>query len=323
MIIVLNHLILKINIESFLDKNSRNGLVGLINSNKNSYLLVCIHALSSCEILTKFFLTQSNKYLNNNLNKEKYLFISYYTELINKMWVGTNQIVNPSKFSELFLNYIKNIKINDIDALDVLTILLDKFHEELNEYKNKNINDANFYYQLPNENDKIASNRWLKTFKSINELIIVDLFHGQLKEIVSCPYCNCEYISYPFFTCLNLPIPNPKNDIKTKFRVFPYSNNLFHYIDISYYNIDKNTSILDIKNKIKEYKMFSKTNFEALLYENNELIGILSDNTLIYDYIFYRYNFSDDNFIDYEITFMEKPEEKINSIYIYTIPIIF
>ena len=53
------------------------------------------------------------------------------------MWVGTNQIVNPSKFSELFLNYIRNIKINDIDALDVLTILLDKFHEELNEYKKK------------------------------------------------------------------------------------------------------------------------------------------------------------------------------------------
>ena len=316
--------IININIESFLDKNSRNGLVGLINSGKNDYLLVCIQALSSCEILTKFFLTQSNKYLNNNnLSKENYSFTSYYTELINKMWVGTNQIVNPSKFSELFLNYIKNIKINDIDALDTLTILLDKFHEELNEYKNKNINNINFYYQLPNENDKNASNRWLKLFKSINESIIVDLFHGQLKQIVSCPYCNCEYISYPFFTCLNLPIPNPKNDIKTKFRVFPFSNNLFNYVEISYYDIDKYTSILDIKNKIKEYKMFSKSNFEALIYENNELIGILPDNTLIYDYIFYRYNFSDENFIEYEITFMEKPEEKINNIYIYSTPIIF
>ena len=314
----------EIKIESFLDKNSRNGLVGLTNNGENDYLLSCIQALSSCEILTKFILTQSNKYLNETyISKDKNSFISCYTELINKMWVGNNPVVNPSKFTELFFTHINKLKLENIDALDALTFLLDKLHEELNEYKNKKSDNIDFYYQLINESDKNASNRWIKAYKSMNESIIIDLFYGQLKQIIICPYCNCEFISYPFFSCLNLPIPNPKNDIKSIFRVFPYSNNLFNYAEISYYDINKMTSILNIKDKIKQYKMFSKTNLEALLYENNEFVEILPDDTLVYDYVFSRYNFSDENFIDYEITFIEKPEEKHNNIYIYTTPVIF
>ena len=145
------------------------------------------------------------------------------------MWVGNNPVVNPSKFTELFFTHINKLKLENIDALDALTFLLDKLHEEFNEYKNKKSDNIDFYYQLINESDKNASNRWIKAYKSMNESIIIDLFYGQLKQIRICPYCNCEFISYPFFSCLNLPIPNPKNDIKSIFRVFPYSNNLFNY----------------------------------------------------------------------------------------------
>ena len=58
------------------------------------------------------------------------------------MWIGTDKVVNPSKFCDIFFKQIKNIKIDDIDALDILTILLDKFHEELNEYKNKSFKNC-------------------------------------------------------------------------------------------------------------------------------------------------------------------------------------
>jgi len=315
------------NIECFLDKNSRNGLVTLNDSGKNLFLSSCIYALSSCEIFSKFILSQSDKYLDEKyIAKDKESIISCFSELINQMWVGSNSVVNSSKFSKLFIDNIKNLKINNIDALDCLIILLDKFHEELNEYKNKSRAQINFYNQQPEENDKFAAYRWLKSFKSMNESIIVDLFYGQIKQILLCPYCNYENISYPFTKHLNLPIPNKEEITKTKFRVFPFSDNLFNYVDIYYYDVDKFTSILDIKNKIRQYKIFSKSNLEALVYENNEFVGILPDNTLIYDYIFPRYNLTDDIFIDYEISFVEKPEEKGHNnknIDIYVIPIIF
>ena len=40
--------------------------------------------------------------------------------------------------------------------------------------------------------------------------------------------------------------------------------------------------------------MFSKSNMEAVLFENNELVEILPDKTLICDYVYPRYDFGDD-----------------------------
>ena len=230
---------------------SRNGLVTLNDSGGNYFLSPCIHILSSCEIFSKFILSQSDKYLDENyIAKDKESITSCFCELINQMWLGTNPVVNSSKISKLFFDkIIKNLKINNIDALDCLIFLLDKFHEELNEYKNKSREKINFYNQQQDESDRIAANRWLRTFKLMNKSIIVDLFYGQIRQIILCPFCNYEKISYPFITHLNLPIPDKEEITKTKFRVFPFSNNSFNYVDIYYYDVDKFTSILDVKKK--------------------------------------------------------------------------
>lgn len=110
---------------------------------------------------------------------------------------------------------------------------------------------------------------------------------------------------------------------KVTFRVFPYSMNNFNYVEVSFYNINKYSSVLDLKNKIKQYKMFNKSNLNDVLYENNELVEVLSDDTLIYDYVFPRYDFSDEYFIDYEISFIEKPEIKKEEINIFITPVVF
>ena len=316
-----------INIQSFLDKNSRNGLTGLINIGGTDFLLSSIQALSSCEIFTKFILTQSHKYLNDKyLAKDNSSLISCYSELIYQMWVGTNKEINPSKFRDLFFNQIfKTTRSTNLDVLDILIILLEKFHNELNENKKKiDEDEINFYEQQIGESDGVAALRWWKLHKYLNDSIIIDLFQGQLKVKISCPICKWTNISYPPFLYLNLPMPNKDEMTKTTFRVFPYSNNLFNYVEIPIYGINKFTSILDIKNKISQYKMFAKSNIEAILFENNELVEILHDKTLIYDYVYPRYDFGDDYFIDYEIAFIEKPENIINKeINLYITPIVF
>ena len=318
-----------INIQSFLDKNSRNGLTGLINIGGTDFLLSSIQALSSCETLTKFILTQSHKYLNDKyVAKDNSSLVSCYSELIYQMWVGTNKEINPSKFRDLFFNQIfKTSRASNLDVLDILIILLEKFHYELNENKKKvNEDEINFYEQQIGESDGVAALRWWKLHKLINDSIIIDLFQGQLKVKISCPICKWTNVSYPPFLYLNLPMPNKDEMTKSTFRVFPYSNNLFNYVEIPIYGINKFTSILNIKNKIAQYKMFAKSNIEAVLFENNELVEILQDKTLIYDYVFPRYDFGDDYFIDYEIAFIEKPENKVNKdseISLYVTPIVF
>ena len=316
-----------INIQSFLDKNSRNGLAGLMNIGGTDFLLSSIQALSSCETFTKFILTQSHKYLNDKYSaKDNTSLISCYSELIYQMWVGTNKEINPSKFRDLFFNQIfKTSRASNLDVLDILIILLEKFHNELNENKKKlDEDEINFYEQQIGESDGVAALRWWKSHKLLNDSIIIDLFQGQLKVKISCPICKWTNVSYPPFLYLNLPMPNKDEMTKTTFRIFPYSNNLFNYVEIPIYGINKFTSILDIKNKISQYKMFSKSNIEAILFENNELIEILQDSTLIYDYVYPRYDFGDDYFIDYEIAFIEKPDTKNNNdISLYITPIVF
>ena len=317
-----------INIQSFLDKNSRNGLTGLVNIGGTDFLLSSIQALSSCEIFTKFILTQSHKYLNDKyIAKDNSSLISCYSELIYQMWVGTNKEINPSKFRDLFFNQIfKTSRNSNLDVLDILIILLEKFHSELNENKKVDEDEIDLNEQQIGEPDEKAAFRWWKFHKLLNDSIIIDLFQGQLKVEISCPKCKANYVSYPPFLYLNLPMPNKDEMTKSTFRVFPYSNNLFNYFEIPIYGINKFTSILSIKNKIMQYKMFAKSNIEAVLFENNELVEILQDKDLIYDYVFPRYDFGDDFFIDYEIAFIEKPENKVdksNEINLYITPIVF
>ena len=315
-----------INIKSFLDKNSRKGLTGLINIGDSDFLLAIIQALSCCETFIKFILTQSHKYLNDKyIAKDNTSLVSCYSELVYQMWVGSNKEINPSKFKDLFFNQIfKNNTSQNLDILDIFILLLDKLHSELNTHKNKDDDDKQDYYpQQIGESDGQAALRWWKLHKEFNNSIIADLFQGQLKLKIACPICKWGYISYPPFYFLNVPLPNKDDMSKVTFRVFPYSTNDFNYVEISFYNINKFTSVSEMKNKIRQYKMFNKSNLDAVLFENNELTEILDDETLIYDYVFPRYDFSDEYFVDYEISFIEKPENKKEEINLYVTPIVF
>ena len=316
-----------ISIKSFLDKNSRKGLTGLINIGESDFILSIIQALSCCEIFIKYILTQSHKYLNDKYTaKDNTSLVACYSELVYQMWVGSNKEINPSKFKDLFFNQIfKNNNNNrSLDILDIFLLLLDKLHLELNTNKNKNDEEEPDYYpQQIGESDGQAALRWWKLHKEFNNSIVSDLFQGQLKLKICCPICKWGYVTYPPFYFLNLPLPNKDEMSKITFRVFPYSINDFNYVEISFYNINKFTSVSEIKKKIKQYKMFNKSNLDAVLFENNELVEILEDDTLIYDYVYPRYDFSDEYFIDYEISFIEKPENKREEINLYVTPIVF
>ena len=316
-----------INIKSFLDKNSRKGLTGLINIGESDFILSIIQALSCCEIFIKYILTQSHKYLNDKYTaKDNTSLVACYSELVYQMWVGSNKEINPSKFKDLFFNQIfKNNNNNrSLDILDIFLLLLDKLHLELNTNRNKNDEEEPDYYpQQIGESDGQAALRWWKLHKEFNNSIVSDLFQGQLKLKICCPICKWGYVTYPPFYFLNLPLPNKDEMSKITFRVFPYSINDFNYVEISFYNINKFTSVSEIKKKIKQYKMFNKSNLDAVLFENNELVEILEDDILIYDYVYPRYDFSDEYFIDYEISFIEKPENKREEINLYVTPIVF
>ena len=311
----------QININAFLDGKSRHGLVGLKNSGGIDFLLSPIQVLSHCKELTKFFLTGNFK---SAKAKEDTPLCAAYADLINQLWVGSAPVVSPTNFRNVFFILIKELaNASGIDACDIFVVILDKLHSELNEIK-KRPEDLYFYEQDYGESDLQACNRWWKVHNLMNKSVIIDLFQGQIKRKIVCSVCKSVSVAYPPFLYIDLPIPDKEEMSKIHFRVFPYDYS-YQYVSVEMYDINKFTSVKDIKKRIKEYKVFSSSVIEALLYKDCELVQILPDDVLIYDYIFTRYNFSDEEFIEYEISFVEKPkhEEKSETIDFYVTPITF
>lgn len=315
----------QININAFLDGKSRHGLVGLKNSGGIDFLLSPLQVLSHCKELTKFFLTGNFK---SSKAKEDTPLCSAYAELINQLWVGSSPVVSPTNFRNVFFILIKELaNASGIDACDIFVVILDKLHSELNEIK-KRPDDLYFYEQDYGESDMQACNRWWKAHNLMNKSVIIDLFQGQIKRKIVCSVCKSVSVAYPPFLYIDLPIPDKEEMSKIHFRVFPYDYS-YQYVSVEMYDINKFTTVKDIKKRIKEYKVFSSststTVIEALLYKDCELVQILPDDVLIYDYIFTRYNFSDEEFIEYEISFIEKPkhEAKSDMVDFYVTPITF
>ena len=312
-----------ININSFLNGESKHGLVGLKSIGNIDFLNSSLQILSHVSMLTKFFLSSNNFLNNKGLAKDSNSLKCVYAELINQLWIGDKNEITPINFRNLFFAMIKDYANQpNIDAFDILIVILDKLHSELNEVKVKN-DDLFFYEQMRGESDKQCCNRWWQTHLSMNKSIIIELFQGQFKNIIKCAFCKELSITFPPFLYISLPIPNKEEMTKIHFRVFPYDWE-YHYINVELFDINSLTSVRDIKKRISEYKRFKKSKIECLLYKDCELISILNDDELIYDYIFTRYNFSDEEFIEWEISFNEIPENKNNDlITIYVTPCTF
>ena len=92
------------------------------------------------------------------------------------------------------------------DSHEFLIYLLEKLHEDLNRNKEKVYIELN--EKGENETDIQACNRWWETHQKRDNSIINDLFAGQYKNTVRCPFCERVSITYDQFSCLELPIEN-------------------------------------------------------------------------------------------------------------------
>ena len=199
----------KNDIERFLGDNSRHGLVGLSNLGNTCFMNSAIQCLSNCELLTKYFLST---YYKKDINcSSKYstggkIAISYY-ELLEKLWKQNKPYIKPIDFYRTFTSYVKIFNdSSQHDSHEMLIYLLEKLHEDLNRNQEKKYIELN--EKQNNETDIEASNRWWETHLKRDNSIIMDLFSGQYKSTVRCPFCDRISITYDQFSCLELPLEN-------------------------------------------------------------------------------------------------------------------
>ena len=304
----------------FTGLNTKNGLVGLLNLGNTCYMNSALQCLSNCEYLTKYFLSG---YYKRELNiTSKYgsggKIAESYAELLIKLWKETKEYINPLEFFKTFVTHVKLFaNSSQHDSHEMLIYLLEKLHEDLNRNKEK------VYIELKekgeNEDDIMACNRWWETHQKRDNSIIMDLFSGQYKSTLRCPFCDRVSITYDQFSCLELPIEN-KCFFGTCYIINAKENSI-RKINLIFGEDEKFKDICDKINCQKNYKAIlcrSSKMYLACLKNDHNLYEIISEShkrkrDLKDRIIFYEYenNELDNKLIFFVVPVIENDNENV------------
>lgn len=294
----------QVDVKSFLDSGSKGGLVGLKNFGNTCFINSAMQCLSHCEDLTKYFLSKS---FLDEINKQGRggpdgRIAKIYYELLNDLWIGSTASVPPYEIKNIYMSFIKEYQgMANTDAKDMILFMFDRLHDELNRVKEKP--KIELTEQLKTESDEEASNRFWQALVSRENSIIVDLFHGQYKTQIKCGGCKKLTTSYDPFMCLPLAIPD-KSIPKVRFKVFP-NNYDYKFFIVEVFDVSKTTVVREVKNKIRENINYRNREFDCVHLRNKSITSILTDEQLIYDYVFTKVDFAEEDFVDVELIFCE------------------
>uniref|UniRef100_A0A8C9LGQ7 ubiquitinyl hydrolase 1 n=1 Tax=Piliocolobus tephrosceles TaxID=591936 RepID=A0A8C9LGQ7_9PRIM len=201
---------------------------GLINLGNTCFLNSSLQCLSKILKFSNYFLSGTFwQHINyhNPVGQHGRLAKAYY-ETLQELW-KVNKKQEPytprilkqaicEKWDELY-GYHQH------DSQELLAFLLDGLHEDLNLVKNKPYYEDKLQGGIDKSDTEVAEASWNR-HKEINNSIIVDLFQGQYRSKLQCPYCKKVSITFDPFMYLSVPLP-PNKTHRIWFHVL-LSNNL-------------------------------------------------------------------------------------------------
>ena len=237
-----------------------------------------------------FILNSENKEINKVVQKKGYLILELI-ELLKQKWINEKSTLNPSKFKEICGEYNPIFKtLDQQDAHDFYTFLVDKLHEETNiKFRSDNsYNDIQNSETIDTNDIDLGNECWANNIRK-NASYFYALFMGQLKSTLICSECNTKKIKFEAFSSLEIPIPEEKNIIIEiiLFRL-PYSLRKFNLKklnddedqQISFANIMENGEKSNNQNKNEKNDKYNLTTDENTITtekksEENEITNNL------------------------------------------------
>ena len=182
------------------------GVVGMNNMGNTCYLNSSLQCLSATIPLTDYFLGYNYR---AEINKQNVLgtkgkLATAYADLMSSIWSGKNLAVKPKAFKMQLSNFAPQFEgSGQHDAQELLALMLDGIHEDLNRIQKKPYIQDRDCDGLHDERD--AMEAW-KNYLSRNKSIIVDIFQGQMRNCLTCLHCQHQNIRFEPFMYLSLPM---------------------------------------------------------------------------------------------------------------------
>jgi ubiquitin C-terminal hydrolase len=203
--------------ENILNKNSLQGIIGLKNLGNTCYMNSALQCLSNTVPLVDYFLGYC---WTNELNPKNPvgtggIVAEQFGYLISKMWNqktinnlsrrgSSSSSLSPLDFKKAISSFRSQFRGNSQhDSHEFLAFLLDGLHEDLNRVLSKPLVD-----EIDSDGktqEDVAVEAW-KAYLLRNRSIIVDIFQGQLRNILSCLFCHYQSYTFDPFMYMTVPI---------------------------------------------------------------------------------------------------------------------
>lgn len=134
------------------------------------------------------------------------------------------------------------------DSQELLSILLETLHEDLNQVTSKPYVEYNIPESQKSE-EKISQIYW-QGFQKREKSIFVDMFYGQLKSSLQCTKCGYNSTTFDTFNMLSLPVPTQTNlNIVLKYIGYNFKQSPIEFkLTVSEY-----TTLYELQKRLQEY----------------------------------------------------------------------
>ncbi|KAI9921428.1 hypothetical protein PsorP6_000849 [Peronosclerospora sorghi] len=191
------------------------GSVGLANLGNTCYMNSALQCLTNTKLLAEYFL--SGMYLED-INRTSTLGLQgklaeVYGKLAEDMWCVKQKSISPRNLKKSIGKLNEAFRGNDQqDAQELLAFLLSGLSEDLNR-----IQDKPFIEQPDSDGryDADLADEWWRNHLRREVSIIVALFTGQYKSLLTCSVCGFKSARFEPFTFLQIPLPEPKHNTVT------------------------------------------------------------------------------------------------------------
>lgn len=183
------------------------GFTGIHNPANSCFMNAAVQCLANTRELRDYFLQTCYTSEINRTNPlgMKGAMAEEFAGVMKNIWCGKYNWVNANRLRAFAAQRHQEFVGNgQHDAQELLTIVLDAIHEDLNRVKNKPLVPPVEDQGRP---DHVVAEEYWQGYLKRNDSIIVQLFTGQFKSKTKCPQCHKESVTFDPFTSISVPVP--------------------------------------------------------------------------------------------------------------------